>query len=84
MGPRYILDHCIEAYRQEQEEKQFRAYITDGIMAATENTAMFAGGKYLQMRWADMVDTNDEPEDDRDGLTIATEFLEHAGITVID
>ena len=85
MGPRYLLDHCVDAFRREQEEKQYRAYITDGIKAVTKNTANFAGGDILTMRWYDIFTDalNPQPEDNRTGEEIAIDMLERNGITVI-
>ena len=34
MGRRYVIDHCISAFRQSQEEKLFRVYVTDCLRAA--------------------------------------------------
>jgi len=83
MGPGYILDHCYEAYRQEQRETQYRAYIAEGVRMVTENTANFGGGHYLDKRWVDLIDlANIEKADQRDGKEIAKERLDRFGITI--
>lgn len=85
MGPGYILEHCYEAYRQEQRETQYRAYVTEGIRMMSETIANINGGSYLNVRWLDMIDTaNAEKADQRDGKEIAMERLEQFGITVSD
>ena len=84
MGARYILDHCLGAYMQELEEKQYRVYVTDGLKAVAENTAKFAGGTYLSRRWIEYIDADQEhdPDEGRDGVEVAQERLERMGITI--
>lgn len=38
-------------------------YITDGIKAIAQNTANFAGGSYLNIRYADLILPSDEKEE---------------------
>lgn len=33
MGRRYVIEHCISAFRAKQEEKMFRVYVTDALRA---------------------------------------------------
>lgn len=46
------MEHCILTLRKENDEKVFRAYVTDALKAIAENTARFAGGSYMQARFA--------------------------------
>ena len=32
-GRRYVIDHCISAFRIQAEEKIYRVYVTDGLRA---------------------------------------------------
>ena len=41
----------------------YRAYVTDSIKIACENTAKFAGGSYMNRRYIDIV--NPPPEETR-------------------
>lgn len=76
-----MLDHCIEAHRREIENRQYRAYITDGVKLAVENSARVAGGSVLTKRWYDLVYA-DTVNDTRSGMEIARERLERFGITI--
>lgn len=49
-GYDYISQH-IEAY---EREKAFKVYLTDGLKTLTENTANYAGGKSLNVRFFDL------------------------------
>lgn len=49
-GYDYISQH-IEAY---EREKALKVYITDGLKTLTENTANYAGGKSLNVRFFDL------------------------------
>ena len=49
-GYDYIPQH-IEAY---EREKALKVYITDGLKTLTENTANYAGGKSLNVRFIDL------------------------------
>lgn len=60
------------------QERRYRAYVTDALMALTENTARLAGGSRMSRRWADGF----KPEDDRTGDEIAAEFMARAGLTL--
>lgn len=50
-----MIDHCVSAFRKEQEEKAYRIYVTDGIKAIVENTAKFAGGTIIKERYINLV-----------------------------
>lgn len=49
-GYDYIPQH-IEAY---ERERALKVYITDGLKTLTENTANYAGGKSLNVRFFDL------------------------------
>lgn len=41
--------------KRQSEELAFRLYVTDCLQTMTENTAKKVGGKYVKMRYADII-----------------------------
>ena len=77
-GRRYVIDHVIAELQSEMEDKRYKAYITDALMVMTENTAKFAGGRHLTVRWADKF----KPQDTRTGEEIVEDVVRNAGLTI--
>lgn len=65
MGSGYVIEHCIAAFRKKQEEKTYRAYVTDALRVIGENVARNGGGAYIPMRWIDLIDTTPPPPEDK-------------------
>lgn len=40
MGRRYVIEHCISAFRAKQEEKLYRVYVTDALCALCGSNGM--------------------------------------------
>lgn len=55
LGSGYVMDHCISAFQKEQEEKAFKIYLSDAVMAIAENTMRFAGGSKMSSRFFDII-----------------------------
>lgn len=72
-----MLEHCAEAFRQEQEKTRYRAYVTDALMAIAQNTCNLAGGSTMSGRWYQ----DGKPADARDGDEIAQDIIERLGLT---
>ena len=53
--------------KQDQEQK-FRTYVTDALKTITENTAKYAGGNYMKVRYYDI--ENPRPAETRSGKEI--------------
>lgn len=76
-----MIDHCIAAFQREREEKLYRVYVTDALMALVDNSARYVipgvgpvdCGTHLTMRWQDMIreKQEDPPEDPRSCAEIA-------------
>ena len=80
-GRGYVMEHCIAAFLQDAEDRIYRAYVTDALMIIAENTAKFAGGRYLQKRWMDHFDDLENGGDDeKSGDEIAAEVIKRAGL----
>lgn len=71
-----MIEYVISAYLDDLEERRYRAYITDALMTIAENTARYAGGKVLSVRWAEKF----MPVDNRSGEEIAMEVIKNAGL----
>lgn len=77
LGARYVADYCVSRYRFKQEEKQYRAYLTDALMHLNNNFAKHFGGTTLIKRYVDL----NKPEDKRTGDDIAVDVMQRAGLT---
>lgn len=71
-----MIEHCLAALEAAREEKRYRAYVTDALMAIAENTSRFAGGRHMTARWAD----GDPDREEVSGDAIALEVIRRAGL----
>ncbi len=62
------------------KQEAYRIYVTDSLRIIGENTAKYAGGGYLKMRYIDAV--TPKIEDERTGGEIAAEVIKKAGLVV--
>lgn len=60
MGIGYVIEHYIAFFKKEQQEKAYQVYVTDALYIITENTAKANGGRYLQARYAEMIEPKEE------------------------
>lgn len=74
------MQHCMAYIESVYDERRYRAYITDALMALTENTARYAGGRIMGKRWRDVY----KPIDTRSGDEIAAAVIMGAGLRVKD
>jgi len=74
------LNGRIEMYFEDFTHKM---YMADGIKMVSENTARYAGGGSLKKRFAEILDMNKKPADDRSGDDIFADVVKKAGIKVI-
>ena len=40
--------------KKQDQEKAYRVYVTDALKTITENTAKYAGGSYMKVRYFDV------------------------------
>lgn len=59
----------------------WRMYCAECLRIITTNTAKFAGGSYMQVKLADLLDK--KAEDERTGEEIAADVIQNAGITIL-
>lgn len=63
LGKQYIFDFIIARIKAEQKEFLYRVYVTDTLKAITQNTANFAGGSTMSIRYRDIIETSpNEPQ----------------------
>lgn len=82
MGSGYVIEHCVSAFSERDKEKAFRIYVTDAIMCISETvaTASKYGGSYMEKRYADIIEPQEEIEYDPD--EIALDIITRAGLRV--
>ena len=80
LGKKYLIDYCLSCFLKEQDEKLFRAYVTDALRVLTENIAKISGGSYLAQRWIDMSDRTAKV-DNRSADEIALDVIKKAGLS---
>lgn len=61
----------------------YRVYLTDTLKVLTENTAKFAGGSVINMRYYDMLNKQRTQKDERSGDEIAADIIRSAGLMAV-
>jgi len=86
MGRGYAVECCMAAFRRKQEERLYRAYVTDALKYIAENSARYAvpgvgmveHGTTLAKRWIDLTDAPapepKKPEDTRPAAEVAADI----------
>lgn len=74
-----MIDFCVAAFSKDEEEKVYRAYLTDALMAISHNTAGFAAeGQVMTQRFAELAGWVEV--DTRTGDEIAADVIRRAGL----
>ena len=77
-----MIEHCIFTLKSLNEEKSYRVYVTDALMAIADNTTHLVGtqgvvdyGKTIKERWIDVLNPPPKiPEDNRTSEEIASDI----------
>lgn len=71
-----MIEHCISAFSQRQEEKAFWIYVTDALKVISENTAEGERRTAMAKRWFDVIEPPEEkkPEETRSAEEIITDL----------
>lgn len=64
-----------------KEEYLYRMYVSDCLRIITENTAKFAGGSFMKMRYSELIDS--KPKLQKSAEEIIAEVTKNAGLEVI-
>ena len=82
-GPRNaktFMRYCCAKINIEQKRETYRIYVTDALKTIVENTARFAGGMRLDVRYVDLFKT----QDNRTADEIVADVIKKAGLVVTD
>lgn len=82
-----MIEHCVSSLKSNNEDKSFKIYLTDALMAIADNTTHLVGaggvvdyGRTIKTRWIDLIESPpevpNEPEDDRPSEEIASDIWE--------
>lgn len=73
-----MIEHCISVFSSKQEEMLYQIYLTDTLKVICENTGILAReqGKYMSIRYADLIDKKNRKEEERSGDEIADEVID--------
>lgn len=58
----------------------YRIYVTDALRVVAENTARFASGNYIKVRYADMIEP--KKQDNRTCEEITADIVARCGLTI--
>lgn len=56
MGTKALLSALPVLLKKQRREKAYRVYVTDALKIITENTAKYASGNYMKVRYLDFED----------------------------
>lgn len=76
LGRDYIIQHVHGYMADKLDERRYRAYVTDAMMAIAENTARFNGGSQMSGRWYDQY----KPVDNLSAEEIIQDIVTKAGL----
>ena len=77
LGISYVIEHYIAYFKIYQEDKIFKAYVTDALKALCENTSKKYGGEVLSKRYIDIIEPPKKTEsEDKDANEIILDFKE--------
>lgn len=68
------MRYCVSRYRKDNLDTTYRIYVTDALKLIAENTSKYAGGGYLKIRFADII--NPKPEETRTAGEIITSITD--------
>ena len=58
----------------------YRIYVTDALRLVAENTARYASGDYIKVRYADIIEP--KKQDNRTCEEITADIVERCGLTI--
>ena len=66
-----MIEHCISSFKNSQEEKAFRIYVTDaGYQIANALGKFYGGGELMSKRYFDIIKEAKEPVKQESGEEI--------------
>lgn len=71
-----------EVLKQSLEREAYKTYLAECLRMVTENTAKSAGGRYMNLSFAEML--HPKPEDARTSDEIVADIIKGAGLTIVE
>lgn len=81
-GRGYVIDHCIAFFKNRQEERLYKAYVTDVLRTLAELTGNIGGAKVSAQDFKEIAGYI--KADERTGDDIAEEIIKRAGLRTKD
>lgn len=81
IGRGYVVQYCISLFRERQEKLLYQTYVTDALMAITNNIFHAFGGAEIKMRYFDIAKSEQVETDERTGDEIAADIISRAGLS---
>lgn len=81
LGSEYVIDHCVLAFNIQCRRESLEYYVTDALKVISESVAERIGGRYMEERFADLMNGTIQ-KDDRTADEIAADIIERAGLKV--
>lgn len=78
---RMIIGYVRSQLESATRDNVFRMYVSDCLRIITENTAKFAGGSFMKMRYSELIDSKPKPQ--KSAEEIIAEVTKNAGLEVI-
>ena len=60
--------------KQNQQDETYRIYLTDALKAISESASKFAGGQYMNLRYAELTTSEPAKEEKEEDTRTAEEF----------
>lgn len=73
------MRYVVARYNEKQRDMAYRIYITDALKTITEDIAHANGGKYMTLRYYDVI--NPKPVDSRSGDEVAADVIMRLGLS---
>lgn len=79
---RAIISVLPDILKQSCEHDAYKTYLAECMRMVSENTAKFAGGRYMSISFAEML--RPKPVDNRSGDEIVADIINGAGLTIVE
>lgn len=56
----YISEHVRQEFSKEQKDAAWRLYVAETLRCISESSAKYAGGPYMPVKWADILNPPQE------------------------
>ena len=78
---RVFIGHVRSQLEASTRDSVFKVYVSDCLRIITENTAKYAGGSFMKMRYSDLIES--KPKQEKSAEEIIDDVVKKAGLEVI-